>query len=108
MPRDSIFMIDDACIPHAWQTIETDFNDKLYFLLTNTYFGVPATWSKIVQLPNGNYTGDLLGANLQIALNEMVLGTTIDQFQVSYSPLEFTVGIANPNPPYILVFVNRY
>ncbi len=98
MPRDSIFMIDDVCIPHAWQTIETDFNDKLYFLLTNTYFGVPATWSKIVQLPNGNYTGDLLGANLQIALNEMVLGTTIDQFQVSYNPLEFTIGIANTNP----------
>ena len=70
MPRDSIFMIDDVCIPHAWQTIETDFNDKLYFYLRYTIAGVPiGFWRKIVQLPNGNYTGDLLGANLQIAVN---------------------------------------
>ena len=67
MPRDSIFMIDDVCIPHAWQTIETDFNDRLYFFMLNTQTG--NTYSRSIQLPNGNYTGDLLGANLQIALD---------------------------------------
>ena len=36
MPRDSIFMKDDVCIPHAWQTFETDFNDKMYFYLIYT------------------------------------------------------------------------
>jgi hypothetical protein len=87
-------MIDDVCIPHAWQTNETDFNDKLYFYFTyRSGFFFPL--SKIVQLPNGNYTGDLLGANLQIALDEMVLGTNMARFQVSYNPLEFTIGITN-------------
>ncbi len=93
MPRDSIFMIDDVCIPHAWQTIETDFNDQLYFYMKNTQTG--STFSRIVKLPNGNYTGELLGANLQIALDEIVDPIPITNFEVTYNPLEFTIGITN-------------
>ena len=30
MPHNAIFIIDEICIPHAWYSIEKDFNDKLY------------------------------------------------------------------------------
>ena len=30
MPQNSIFTIDDICIPHSWYSIEKDINDKLY------------------------------------------------------------------------------
>ena len=83
MPRESIFMIDDVCIPHAWQTIETYFNDKIYFWMKNTSTG--ATLSRIVRLPNGNYTGNLLGANLQNALDEMVASIAVDSFLKSHT-----------------------
>jgi hypothetical protein len=86
-------MIDDLRSPHARQTIETDFYDKLYFWMLNAQTG--NTYSRSIQLPNGNYTGDLLGANLQIALDEMVDPIPITNFKVSYNPLEFTIGITN-------------
>ena len=30
-PENTVFYIDDICIPHSWSTIEQGLNDKLYF-----------------------------------------------------------------------------
>ena len=65
MPQNSIFMIDDVCIPHAWYTVEEGMNNQLYFCFINTATG--STYSRIITLPTGNYTGSLLASNLKTA-----------------------------------------
>ena len=30
LPDNTIFYVDDVCIPHTWHTIEAGVNDKLY------------------------------------------------------------------------------
>ena len=29
MPQNTVFYLEDVCIPHAWQTVEADFNDNV-------------------------------------------------------------------------------
>ena len=29
LPHNTIFYIDDICIPHSWYTIESNMNDRL-------------------------------------------------------------------------------
>ena len=36
MPDNTVFFVNDVCIPHTWTTVETGFNDKLYILLLDT------------------------------------------------------------------------
>ena len=30
LPANTVFYVDDVCIPHSWHTIEAGVNDKLY------------------------------------------------------------------------------
>lgn len=46
MPDNTVFFVNDVCIPHTWTTVETGFNDKLYILL--------------LQTPAGTYTNHVL------------------------------------------------
>jgi len=70
MPKDAVFTIDEVCIPHAWYTIEENVNDKMYLFILN--LTTRATRSIIIQIPDGNYTGDLLKAALQTIFTSAV------------------------------------
>ena len=35
-PENSVFYIDDVCIPKSWYSVEENVNDKLYVCLTPT------------------------------------------------------------------------
>ena len=37
LPHNTIFYVDDICIPHSWYTIEANVNDRLYMQLTNNH-----------------------------------------------------------------------
>ena len=67
MPKNTVFFIEDVCIPNTWLTIETDVNDKLYIL----YDGHNAV---VLTLNQGQYTAASLAAqiNTQIGSNGVV------------------------------------
>ena len=86
MPQNTIFTIDDICIPHSWYSIEKDINDKLHIQIIT--FGELSGYSFFVTIAPGNYTGDLLKLRLQERLdaygddNISMNG----KFKVSYEP----------------------
>ena len=63
MPHNAIFTVDEICIPHAWYSIEKDIHDKLYLYDMDMTSRERA--SIIIQVPPGNYNGDLLKSTLQ-------------------------------------------
>ena len=100
MPKDAVFTIDEVCIAHSWYTIEENVNDKLYLFIVD--LTSRATRSIIIQIPNGNYTGDLLKSVLQTVLNGAIAGIGAGLFAlsltVSYNPNTFNINIAVAGP----------
>ena len=94
MPHNAIFTVDEICIPHAWYSIEKDINDKLYIYEMDTTTRQRA--SIIIQIPPGNYNGDLLKSTLQSLIPPTV---TFGIFHVIYDPTTFsiTIQVANNN-----------
>ena len=88
MPHNAIFTVDEICIPHAWYSIEKDINDKLYIYEMDMNTRQRA--SVIVQLPTGNYNGDLLKSTLQSLITPAV---ATGSFNVNYDPITFSITI---------------
>jgi len=80
MPHNTIFYIDDICIPHSWYTIEANVNDRLYVQLTNnhTTVGTKVNNCDIVTLTPGNYTLDSLAAEIKVKINDSYSNTTVN------------------------------
>ena len=36
MPQNTVFYLEDVCIPPSWHTVEENFNDTMYILWYNT------------------------------------------------------------------------
>jgi hypothetical protein len=64
--NSSVFYIDDICIPHAWYTIEKDFNDKLYIKVVTPNI----VSDYIISLYPGFYSGPTLAEMIQEAIND--------------------------------------
>ena len=60
LPDNTIFYVDDVCIPHKWYAVEAGVNDKLY--VRTILNGADTDY--ILTLPAQNYTP----ASLQVAL----------------------------------------
>ncbi len=88
MPHNAIFTIDEICIPHSWYSIEKDINDKLYIYVLDTTSRQRA--STVIQIPPGNYNGDLLKSTLQSLITPAV---AFGSFSVSYDPNTFSITI---------------
>ena len=88
MPHNAIFTVDEICIPHSWYSIEKNINDKLYIHELDIYNGTRA--STVIQIPSGNYNGDLLKSTLQSLLTPAV---AVGSFSVSYDPTTFSITI---------------
>ena len=72
--NNTVFYVDDIAIPHSWWTVE-DFNNKLYMCAySGTSPGsVPGnTYSIIITLTNGNYTGNELASEITAKLHSNV------------------------------------
>ena len=88
MPHNAIFTVDEICIPHAWYSIESNINDKLYILELNTI--TRDTASIVITIPPGNYNGDLLKTTLQSLINPTVpFGSCL----VDYNPTTFSIAM---------------
>ena len=73
---------------HAWYSIEKDINDKLYIHELDT--GTRDRASTVIQIPPGNYNGDLLKSTLQSLITPAV---AFGSFSVNYDPTTFSITI---------------
>ena len=89
MPHNAIFTVDEVCIPHSWYSIEQDINDKLYIYGMN--MSTRVRYSTVIQVPPGNYTGDLLKTTLQSLINSVL---SYGSFSVGYDPGTFSISIS--------------
>lgn len=59
MPKNTVFYIEDVCIPHTWYTIEAGINDRLYIRYRESYEGFQisdgsdADWFQRYYIENG-------------------------------------------------------
>ena len=70
MPENTVFYVTDVCIPHVWNTIGTDFNDKLY--MSYIVPGVNSQLTEnyvIVTLAENDYTLTQFASELQTKMN---------------------------------------
>ena len=38
LPHNTIFYVDDICIPYSWYTINANLNDRLFIQMTNNNY----------------------------------------------------------------------
>ena len=80
LPDNCVFFVTDVCIPNVWQTIDEDFNDRLY-LYYNTPSGTPASPGDlesrylVVKLSPGNYTLTELATEIQTKFRNALTDT---------------------------------
>ena len=59
MPKNTVFYIEDVCIPHTWYTVEAGVNDRLYIRYRPTFSGLQVTdgsdadWFRNFHIENG-------------------------------------------------------
>ena len=80
LPHNTIFYVDDICIPHSWYTIETNVNDRLYMQLTNnhTTVGTKTNNCDIIVLSPGNYTLETLAVEMKAKINDSFASTVVN------------------------------
>jgi len=69
LPDNTVCYVDDISIPHAWYTIEEDYNNRLYIEHEN----YSSSWGYdfiVFKIPSGNYTGASLASALQTELRK--------------------------------------
>jgi hypothetical protein len=91
MPDNAAFTVDEICIPHAWYNIESNINDKLYMHTLNDLNNTYNRNSKVITIPSGNYTGDLLKTILQSLITTAFV--SVGQFEVLYDTTTFSISI---------------
>ena len=102
LPQNTVFYLEDVCIPHSWYTIEPGINDTFYFGfstaatppsgIANPFFVIYSP-----KLPSTNYTGSTLATALQTALDTAVglynYNGYKSYFVVSYNVLTNSISI---------------
>ncbi len=65
MPQNTVFYIDDVCIPVSWYTIDAGRNNKLYVSIDGV--------NHSIEIPSGNYTVTTLNTAIVDAMNNLPL-----------------------------------
>jgi hypothetical protein len=96
MPQNTVFYLEDVCIPHAWHTVEADFNDTMYIYIQDNTSN--SHYLYILKIPPNNYVGATLAAAIQSQLK------TIDTtFTATYNINNHCITIAITNPNIIFI-----
>jgi len=90
MPKNTVFFLEDVCIPNTWLTVEASINDKIYFKL-------PDGTLKIVTIAQNQYTNALLAAELNTKINAASINVTVTS-NTTFN----TISITSPNEFYLL------
>jgi len=103
--ENTVFYLDDITIPHSWDTILTDINDKLYF---KVYVGTGPTPSQEyhfeVSIEAGNYIGPDLATEIQTKMNDVTTNVSTNLFTCAYVPKTNKITISIKNDPAVYSF----
>ena len=67
--EDTVVYLDDICIPHSWESIIQNINDKLYFKVYKINVLPELEFPLIATLEAGVYTGGDLATEIQTEMN---------------------------------------
>lgn len=74
--ENSVFYLDDICIPHAWDAIIENINDKLYFKVYKINVLPEIEYNLIATIENGDYIGTDLATEIQTEMNSQAQTAT--------------------------------
>ena len=93
LPEDTVFYIDDICIPHSWYTIDEERNNKFDFKIGST--------SYVKTIPSGNYSTITLNAIL-VALMNSVQNTHTANTNIPGNTIGISTSVTSSNQSYIV------
>ena len=95
LPDNTVFFVTDVSIPHVFQLIEKDINDRIYYTFTATRRDNPIIIyyiSTYITLPPGNYTGSTLASSIQSLMNANLEHSYFNiTFNVSWQDSSFSI-----------------
>jgi len=74
--EDTVVYLDDICIPHSWESVLKDINDKLYFKVYKLSPLPEVEYNLIATIDPGNYTGGDLATEIQAEMNSQTQTAT--------------------------------
>ena len=74
--KDTVVYLDDICIPHSWESILSNINDKLYFKVYQINVSPEVEYNLIATVEAGNYTGGDLATEIQTEMNSQAQTAT--------------------------------
>jgi len=93
LPEDTVFYIDDICIPGSWYMIDSERNNKFYFKIGST------SYVKII--PDGNYSTITFNAIIVSLLNS-IQNTFSANTNISANTIGITTSTTSSNMSYIV------
>ena len=84
LPEDTVFYMDDICIPNSWYTIDEERNNKFYFKNGGTAY--------VKTIPAGNYSTSTFNAIL-VALMNTVQGSFTSDVNLSLNKVGIITSI---------------
>ena len=88
--ENTVFYVDDVCVPHTWHTVEQNINDKLYLRLTHNY----ADTDYIFTLRPQTYNGSQLASEINSQINTTVFAGNASVPAVSYNSQNQTISVS--------------
>jgi len=88
LPEDTVFYMDDICIPNSWYTIDEERNNKFYFKIGSTVY--------VKTIPAGNYSTTTFNAVI-VALMNTVQGTFTANVNINSNTVGILTSIDSTN-----------
>ena len=88
--ENTVFYVDDVCIPHTWHTVEPNINDKLYLRLTVNNVDT----DYLITLNPQTYNGSQLASEINSQINTTVFAGNASTPIVSYNPQNETISVS--------------
>ena len=83
-PKNTVFYVEDVCIPNTWYTVDKDFNDKLYILYDLT--------THVLTLAPNQHTASTLASeiNRQITLNSALTNNLTCTADLTFNSIQIS------------------
>ena len=88
--ENTVFYVDDVCVPHTWHTVEPNINDKLYLRLTVNNVDT----DYLITLNPQTYNGSQLASEINSQINTTVFAGNASTPIVSYNPQNETISVS--------------
>ena len=88
--ENTVFYVDDVCVPHTWHTVEPNINDKLYLRLTVNNVDTDYLFTLRPQ----TYNGSQLASEINSQINTTVFAGNASTPIASYNSQNETISLS--------------